>query len=683
MKKITSIIICLIITLAVCLTSTGCSQFKIDKVKYYNEVVATVGESKITRHELLSAYNSYGKSDYLTDDTTELEAIKKTLEHMEHQEALYLYGKDTYQLTENEKYNNLLKVFNTADNYLNSFKDEAYSILGITLNTDTDTDSSSTADDPDQYTKVSTTAYTIEDYKYKKRATLVTKENGDVVIKYVVKDVEKLDGEDSDDEGHKLHTLLAYLNEDTTPEKDLILEIKDSYFKYYKSTLEEELKEKTDNYSEELLNQAYDKIRSLFASYLIDYEYYLRDENGNAYSKVTEELFNRYFARMYETGLKQAYAERVELEYYKTVEFDPQTLVDKYNELVKADYEAYSNDEDAYISKLKDIASSGDPLFYHKELDGQQAGYFLHTLLHFQGETDSSNSFTEAHGGEGYRANQLKDNVTDQDTYNTEMAELINNMKINYRGEDGLFARDEDGHLLSVGIADVLEEYNAIVAMPNTTEAEKTARLNKFIEFMFKYSKDDATLTASAPYYTTTTVDNETVDQIIIHTPYIVGGNSDDVYDENDLSNKVSWDTAFAEEGLKILNSDLTMSEAITTTDDKITANDIPKLCITKYGIHFLYYVGDVTKNDIAYTGEDITGYNFLSNTLNDATEETYFDRLFNIVYPAEAGSTEVYNKENGYEDWETAKYEELFNNDTYKLNVREDILNGTKTNID
>ena len=58
MKKFFALMLCCLFVLTCSLT--GCAGFSIDKVKYYNEVVAKVGDTKITRFELVNAYNSYG-----------------------------------------------------------------------------------------------------------------------------------------------------------------------------------------------------------------------------------------------------------------------------------------------------------------------------------------------------------------------------------------------------------------------------------------------------------------------------------------------------------------------------------------------------------------------------------------------------------------------------------------------
>ena len=90
--------------------------------------------------------------------------------------------------------------------------------------------------------------------------------------------------------------------------------------------------------------------------------------------------------------------------------------------------------------------------------------------------------------------------------------------------------------------------------------------------------------------------------------------------------------------------------------------NNLDDMCITSYGIHLLYYVGDVNMfdvnyddvDDIYFQSEDIENnahLNLYSKTINPLTKETYFDMMFDIVYPA--GSGEVYSSNNGYTEYE------------------------------
>ena len=88
MKKFSSILICLLM-MVTCMLA-GCATFSINKVKYYNEVIATVDETKITRFDLLTAYNNYGNSYYVQQmGESESEALKSTLDLLIDRELMY------------------------------------------------------------------------------------------------------------------------------------------------------------------------------------------------------------------------------------------------------------------------------------------------------------------------------------------------------------------------------------------------------------------------------------------------------------------------------------------------------------------------------------------------------------------------------------------------------------------
>ena len=77
-KKFSAILICLLMIVTCGLA--GCASFSIDKVKYYNEVLAKVDDTKITRFDLLNAYNSYGNSYYVQQmGQSESQALQSTL----------------------------------------------------------------------------------------------------------------------------------------------------------------------------------------------------------------------------------------------------------------------------------------------------------------------------------------------------------------------------------------------------------------------------------------------------------------------------------------------------------------------------------------------------------------------------------------------------------------------------
>ena len=103
MKKFTTIFMAFIISLMVVLT--GCSTFSIDKVKYYNEVVARVGNENITRFDLVNAYNNYGYNTYVTQGgKSEKQALKQTAESLIERKLLVKYVQDSVKQDANSPY---------------------------------------------------------------------------------------------------------------------------------------------------------------------------------------------------------------------------------------------------------------------------------------------------------------------------------------------------------------------------------------------------------------------------------------------------------------------------------------------------------------------------------------------------------------------------------------------------
>ena len=113
----------------------GCATFSINKEKYYNEVLAKVGNTKITRFDLLNAYNSYGKTYFGSDD--EASALNETLNMLIERESLYQYALsqgDLYKPTEFQVNEIVGKIFDSLDSQMESYVESAQSGMVAGLN---------------------------------------------------------------------------------------------------------------------------------------------------------------------------------------------------------------------------------------------------------------------------------------------------------------------------------------------------------------------------------------------------------------------------------------------------------------------------------------------------------------------------------------------------------------------
>ena len=186
--------------------------------------------------------------------------------------------------------------------------------------------------------------------------------------------------------------------------------------------------------------------------------------------------------------------------------------------------------------------------------------------------------------------------------------------------------------------------------------------MSAFIQFMFKYTTDTATLSQGMPYVVGTDGYSSMVEAFTNEAIMLMTGkdNKGNVVMEGKPGN--------------MSNADIT---------------NIDSLCITEYGIHLLYYIGNVNSFDIPYSDSnnvyienenrnESNMFNLYKKTINPLTKQTYFDMMFDLVYPASSG--EVYTSNNGYTEFEeniteTSKL-------THKVTKHTTKIKATKTSI-
>lgn len=609
MKKFNAFILCLLLLITCGLA--GCAGFTVNRVKYYNEVVATVGNTNITRYELLSAYNSYGNSYYVNQlGKSEEEAFAETLNLMMDRESLYQYAstKTEYKPTAYQINTAIEEMFDSFDETLADYVKQAKRILDITIKEDSSTDEDKTA-------------YKYADYDTRlvgKRAELKTKVvNGENVdyIAYVEKEDPSFDcvlgaGNES-----------ALTNFDTDATLDLIIS---KCFERFKESLSNEEKQEA----------LYNKSIALLAQDLISSEKYLRDAQGNPYNTVTKDLINRYFSKTYQDKIKSLYLTNVRTYYLKnaTNELSIDALLEKYVSLVETSYNKYANFANSYKTAMKDAGTKADDILYHPDLaDGTQFGYFIHCLIKFDDNqtTDIKN------------LDNLKKAGMSESAYRTAYDAIVARTTATERNATtGLIADDAQ----ELSLNEIMAEYSLI------------SNLDEFIQFMFRFTEDTATLSQGMPY--------------------VVGtkGNS-------------AMETAFTNEAIRLMTEGNPgdMTPATTNTD---SANGVT-MCITSYGVHFLYYIGEVDMFDvpfgqinsayIATEDKDGNSNNLYKMEINPLTHRTYFDMLFDLVYPASSDS-ETYANSTGY----TAKEDEIIQQirKTNPAKIYETKLKATKSSL-
>ena len=638
MKKFTALFICLLMVITCGLA--GCAGFSINKIKYYNEVLAEVGDTHITRYDLLSAYNSYGSNYYVSQmGESEQEALDSTLNLLIEREALYQYASNA---TNNAKYkptayqiNSIVEeMFKSLDEQMDTYIKKAKKILDIEILTGDET-----TEDEEEAFLISNYKVTAENKRAEVKDTITyytdatkttvsqTKTNYYTISTSIVYNSELL--EEPTDYDKLLED--KYLNDHTAD--GIVSAIQTKYFEKFKSNLD--VKEEANS------NSIYKKVLQLFTDDLIEYEKYLRDDNGKAYSKTTKDLTYRYVERNFESQIQSQYLENIRTSYLKDEQsqLSINLLLQEFNKLHTVSYNKYFNRESAYKTDMKDIGTGADSILYHPtiEEDDTQFGYFVHTLINFNDYQKSLYT--------------MREKLTSE----SKKTEVLNEIFAHFATENGkIHPRDAETGLVDTSISytfdNVIAMYNEI---KNNNSLSYEQKLSAFIEFMFKFTGDTATLNAGMPY--------------------VVG--------TNDYS---AMEKAFTEECIKLMNT----GNAGAMSDAQLS--NLDSLCITPYGIHLVMYVGAVDAYDFpsedttsAYiqfvnNEDDSNGVNNLYHkVLNPLTGETYFDMLFDAVYP-QSGDAEVYTANNGYTDYEKGLIEIAKNDLSIVKYV--DKIKGTKT---
>ncbi|MFQ6752378.1 MAG: hypothetical protein ACLRFL_02285 [Clostridia bacterium] len=584
MKKFATLLICLLMFVTCGLA--GCAGFGINKVKYYNEVLAVVGETEITRHELLVAYNSYGQNYFVSQDNqTEKDALNSTLDLLIDRESLYQYARAndaTYRPTEYQVNNAISEMFESLDTSMDTYISTAKKIFNIKT------------DDQAEEETTEPTEYSLEDYKYTKRAE-VKFDGEEYYISYIIEE------EDDFDCIIKNDNLLSDFEN-----SDIISDIMDSYL--------EDLRERLTDDEEDNADILYNKALSLFAKDLIEYERYLRD-NGKAYNQETNDLIYRFIERTFESEIKSLYLENIRTHYLKTERLSMNKLITKYNAMVNKSYIMYDEDHDTYKKDIKDIGTDGDTILYHPTLtDGTKFGYFIHTLISFSEDQKTAIKNADKIIKESDRLTSIANTISETEVTKRE-----------YVSESKTYVEGDT----TATIDEIIAEYEAIYNKPNDVEQlEESDKLQAFLDFMFTYTGDTGTMSAGMPY--------------------VVGTNGFS-----------GMEQAFTDESIALMNSgEIGAMSNTRTADNKIDYN---KLCVSSYGIHFIMFIGDVNVFDINREAsvyiesedraDDTVGHNLYTKILNPMTGETYFDMLFDTVYPA--SNDEVYTSNTGYSDEE------------------------------
>lgn len=130
-KRIVSILLSLCMMIAVAVSFSGCNLVHKDSKSYYDDVVAYVGDEKITRSEVLNMFNYYYYTQNLYYSYTAEQTYELTLEALIKNKVVLGEAKKQITLTIAQKNKIWQSVFDSVNSTIDGYEDEIRKLYGV------------------------------------------------------------------------------------------------------------------------------------------------------------------------------------------------------------------------------------------------------------------------------------------------------------------------------------------------------------------------------------------------------------------------------------------------------------------------------------------------------------------------------------------------------------------------
>lgn len=475
MKKFGKALICLCLTCS--FAFTGCSLVQRNTERYLNRTVATVGETTISKQDLITAYNNYGYQYVRYYGYTTERAVKTTLDGLIDNKILVEKAKEMIKVEDDgtvsyydgttkvatlfnkNVWNNEIwkEVFEGVNSQIASIEDDIRELKGIKK------PESTTEEEPefspyDEYEKK---------VKYEDGVWSVIKSELEPAAETKV-------------------TIGDFVQNETGD-----AEISALAFKRYAKKLELNYKSKNLTMDDlKTVNQAeFDGLYSKAG---------LTNEQKIALLYEFERLYNAYEESKYTSTLQTIYEE-----YKQTINDDfNQKIVNHYKQMVEESYEKYNVETEAdgykaYVTAMQDDYSK---VYYHKDFGtndlGEKKAFVAvsHVLIKLSDEQIAEIKELQSKRDSGYITIEEYD-----DSYQKVLDKTV------------VHARDEKGFETNVTktVAEVRAEIDADLSQYSTVE-EKAVAFNKYI---YKYGQDTGMINAS--HYYAVNLDTTVTDKMV------------------------------------------------------------------------------------------------------------------------------------------------------------------------
>lgn len=431
---------------------TGCSLVQRNTDRYLNRVVATAGtDIKITKEELINAYNSYGYQYVQYYGYTGEKAISLTIDRIINNKILLERAKNhilvdeetnkVYYLTFDEQGNEVSRRLIYNQNvWQNDLLEATYKSINENIAT---------------FEEIVRKELNIKDEAF-----------------------EEEEEEESDYPAEKIYEKKVKFENGTwsaiTSELEPAEELMGDFVQ-------------ADTGNSQVSQIAYQRyIKSLLFS-----------EKGKGLSTNEQEVFNREVERIYKIHEEAKYIEELQNQYTQSYTITDELntkIVDYYKQLVLASYEKYAELGDkGYEQYVKDMQDDAGKVYYHHTYDASFT-QVSHVLIKLSDEQLAEIKDLD---------NKLSTGVISQKERDDEYQKVLDKTIVHVRDEDG----NETDQTKTV--QEVYEEINRELAKYNTVE-EKAIAFNQFI---YKYGQDEGIINKETYYVVNldTTVEDKMV----------------------------------------------------------------------------------------------------------------------------------------------------------------------------
>lgn len=322
MKKIFKKILTMTCALGLCIIClTGCSWLKIDNQRYYNRVVASIGEKNFYKKDLIEAFNNYGYQYYESYGLSLEESVDKTIDTMI----------DRWLLLEHVK---------SIDKYVTYVQDSALKIKA------------------EAFDYMQDSIFTFET-QVREEWDMVIEQEEDAEEETPLRVAEEIYEPITYYEDGKVYRSSNGTIEDDDPILDDTITINSHFNKSRQIITDEKVSnEAWTRYMSSLQETAESEGRSTKESDVL-----LHEEN-----RLIELITNNLYLEVYEN------------DYIGSLEVDTQRVVDHYKKQYKAQRDLYLADENLYHTKMKNASS--EYVYFHPN-SGNEYVNVKHILIKF------------------------------------------------------------------------------------------------------------------------------------------------------------------------------------------------------------------------------------------------------------------------------------------------------------